>query len=55
MKETESIELHRREALQSYNTLALESHAEAFVTVTSDAELLQALEWARAQKLPVVP
>ena len=55
MNETEAIKLHRREALQPYNTLALQSHAEAFVTVTSEAELLQALAWARAQKLPIVP
>jgi UDP-N-acetylmuramate dehydrogenase len=55
MSKTEAIKLHRREALQPYNTLALQSHAEAFVTVTNEAELLEALAWARAEKLPVVP
>jgi UDP-N-acetylmuramate dehydrogenase len=55
MSETEAIKLHRREALQPYNTLALQADAEAFATVTNEAELLEALAWARAQKLPVLP
>jgi UDP-N-acetylmuramate dehydrogenase len=44
----------RGEALQAYNTLALQAHAQAFVTVNSDQELLQALAQARARQLPVV-
>jgi UDP-N-acetylmuramate dehydrogenase len=46
---------HRREALRDYNTLALQAHAEAFVTVASEEALLEALAWARAEELPVVP
>jgi UDP-N-acetylmuramate dehydrogenase len=42
-------------ALRPYNTLGLQAGATAFVTVSSDAELLAALAWARARKLPVVP
>lgn len=49
------MKFHRGEALRRYNTLALQARAEAFVTVTNDAELLSALEWARERHLPVVP
>jgi len=49
------MKLHRGEALQPYNTLALQAHAEAFVTVASEAELLESLAWARERQLPVVP
>lgn len=45
----------RSKALRPYNTLGLQARAEAFVTVTSDAELLLALAWARERHLPVVP
>jgi UDP-N-acetylmuramate dehydrogenase len=51
----ETMKLQRNEPLRHYNTLALQATAEAFTTVTSDAELLEALAWARQQKLPVVP
>lgn len=43
------------EALKGYNTLALQARAQAFVCVHSDTELLAALTYARALKLPVVP
>lgn len=43
------------EALRRYNTLALQARAQAFVDVGSDAELLAALAWARANQLPVLP
>jgi len=46
---------YRNQALRPYNTLALPAYAEAFVTVTSDAELVSALQWARVEHLPVVP
>jgi UDP-N-acetylmuramate dehydrogenase len=46
---------YRAEALRPYNTLGLQASAEAFVAVTSDAELLGALAWARERHLPVVP
>jgi UDP-N-acetylmuramate dehydrogenase len=46
---------HRNQALRPYNTLALPANAEVFVTVTSDAELVSALQWARDRQLPVVP
>lgn len=45
----------RNQALRPYNTLALQAYAEAFVTVTNDAELVSALQWARERRLPVVP
>jgi UDP-N-acetylmuramate dehydrogenase len=44
----------RGEALRRYNTLALQARAQAFVTVTTEAELLAALKLAREQQLPVV-
>ena len=49
------MKFYRAEALRPYNTLALEAYAEALVTVTSDAELVSALAWARERHLPVVP
>jgi UDP-N-acetylmuramate dehydrogenase len=49
------MQFYRSEALRPYNTLALEAYAEAFVTITSDAELVSALAWARQRQLPVVP
>lgn len=42
------------EALQTYNTLALQARAQAFVTANSEQELLQALAQARELQLPVV-
>jgi UDP-N-acetylmuramate dehydrogenase len=49
------MEIQRSEALQRYNTLALEANAEGFASVHNDAELLAALAWARDKKLPVIP
>ncbi len=37
------MKFYRNKALRPYNTLALQAYAEAFVTVTSDAELVSAL------------
>ncbi len=37
------MKFYRNQALRTYNTLALPAYAEAFVTVTSDAELVSAL------------
>lgn len=42
------------EALRGYNTLALDARAEAFAEVTTEADLLDALAWARDRALPVV-
>ena len=42
-------------SLRSFNTLGLEARAAAFVTVQNEDGLLQALRWAKKQKLPVVP
>ena len=41
-------------SLHPYNTLALESCAEAFVEVADDDELREALAWARSMDLPVM-
>lgn len=49
------MKFYPNEALRPYNTLALQACAEAFVTVSNDAELLSALQWARQRHLPVVP
>jgi len=51
----DEVKFYRNQALRPYNTLALPAYAEAFVTVTSDAELVTALRWAKERKLPVVP
>jgi UDP-N-acetylmuramate dehydrogenase len=45
----------RDEALQRYNTFALQAQAQAFVTVNNEAELLAALTLAHEQQLRVVP
>ena len=42
-------------SLRRFNTLDLEARAAAFVTVHNEDDLLQALRWAKKQKLPVVP
>ncbi len=42
-------------SLEGRNTLALPARARAFARVADDAELLEALEWAAARQLPVVP
>ena len=49
------MKFYRNQALRTYNTLALPAYAEAFVTVTSDTELVSALEWAKERHLPVMP
>ncbi|CAA0119809.1 UDP-N-acetylenolpyruvoylglucosamine reductase [Halioglobus japonicus] len=46
--------IQRGEALQHYNTLALQARAQAFTTVNSEQELLLALARARELQLPVV-
>jgi len=47
--------IHRDEPLAARNTLALAARARALVAVGSDSALLEALQWARTQGLPVVP
>lgn len=49
------MQILRDEALQPYNTLALEASAAALVRVGSDEELSAAISWASEQALPVVP
>lgn len=49
------MKFQRDEALQRYNTLALQARAQAFVSIHTEADLLAALTLAREQKLPVVP
>ncbi len=46
--------LQLNEALLPYNTLALQAHAQALVTIRDDADLVAALDWARQRKLPVI-
>jgi UDP-N-acetylmuramate dehydrogenase len=57
MRERESYAMiiQRDKALRHFNTLGLQSHARAFATVSSDEDLLAALEWVRAQQMPVLP
>ncbi|MEZ5502623.1 MAG: UDP-N-acetylmuramate dehydrogenase [Halioglobus sp.] len=50
-----SSSVRRGHALRAHNTLALQSRADAFVAVSSDAELLAALAWAKARRMPVIP
>lgn len=45
----------RAESLQSYNTLALDACASALVHVETERSLLDALGWATAEGLPIVP
>jgi UDP-N-acetylmuramate dehydrogenase len=47
--------IERDVSLKPFNTLALQAKASALVTVNSDAELVEALAWARVQGMPVVP
>ena len=49
------MQILRGEALQEYNTLALQAQATALVRVTSDAQLLAAFRWANDRELPVIP
>lgn len=43
------------EPLQRYNTLALQGLARGLVHVADQRQLLAALQWAQARKLPVIP
>jgi len=47
--------LQLNEALQPYNTLALQARAQALATIRDDADLVAALDWARQRELPVIP
>jgi UDP-N-acetylmuramate dehydrogenase len=47
--------IERDVSLKPFNTLALQAKASALVAVRNDDELAQALIWARAQDMPVVP
>lgn len=49
------MQILRDNSLQSFNTLALEATATAMAMVDSATELGDALSWARAQSLPVIP
>jgi UDP-N-acetylmuramate dehydrogenase len=49
------MQVERNKALRRYNSLDLDANADAFVNVSSETELLAALEWGRAHDLPVVP
>ncbi|RLQ23084.1 UDP-N-acetylmuramate dehydrogenase [Seongchinamella sediminis] len=49
------MQILRAESLRARNTLHLESHAKALVEVSSGAQLSAALDWARAEGLPVLP
>ncbi len=46
--------VERDKALQHYNSLALPARATAFASVTSEAEVSEALEWAGTHSLPIV-
>ncbi|MEZ5572312.1 MAG: UDP-N-acetylmuramate dehydrogenase [Halioglobus sp.] len=47
--------VHRNKSLRHLNTLALQSHAHAFVSVANDIALQEALQWARTHKLQALP
>ena len=49
------MQILRAESLRQHNTLALEASANALVDVASDAEVTDALTWAQAEGLPVIP
>ncbi|MFV8817359.1 UDP-N-acetylmuramate dehydrogenase [Haliea sp. E17] len=49
------MQIRRAESLRSFNTLALEARATALVEVAGEAELAEALAWARAEGLPPLP
>ncbi len=55
MSTPEAVNIQRDKALGSYNTLALQGRAQAFVTVGNERELLAALAQARSLGLPVIP
>lgn len=47
--------IRRAEPLKGYNTLSLQACASAVAHVETGSELLEALDWARAEGLPVIP
>lgn len=49
------MQIRRSESLQCFNTLALAGRARALARVGSDADLGEALDWAEAEGLSVVP
>ena len=49
------MQILRAESLRSLNTLALDCRAQALVTVSSDDEIREAITWALAEGLPVLP
>ncbi len=51
----EPLNIFTEVALASHNSLALQARAHAFVSVTSNDQLVAALAWARARNMPVVP
>ncbi len=48
------MEIERDQSLRAHNTLALEAHASAFAAVSNEAELREAILWARDNSLPVM-
>ncbi len=48
------MQISRSESLKSLNTLALEARAAALTTAASEAEVREALRWAKAEGLPVL-
>jgi UDP-N-acetylmuramate dehydrogenase len=51
----EPLNIHLDAALGPYNTLALQARAAAFATVTGEAQVSEAIAWARARRWPIVP
>jgi UDP-N-acetylmuramate dehydrogenase len=49
------VQILRAEALQPFNTLALQAQATALLRVERDEQLPEAFTWAAAQGLPVIP
>ena len=49
------MQIERDVSLKTYNTLALEARASAMARVNNEAELREAIGWASANSLPVVP
>lgn len=49
------VQILKAESLRAYNTLALEATATALALVDNQAELLQAMAWAKAEGLPIIP
>ena len=49
------MQIRRAESLKFCNTLSLQASAAALASVRSDQELAQAMDWSRAEGLPVLP